>query len=404
LLLLGCEQEAITPSPQNDPAAAVVESKGLPEISASELEIELKEGIPFYANAETFSQAVFTLTRISSSDYLEWAAARNLTTGYHSFLEAMDRAETEGYQFQKSDLDYILPLDEGGAVQNPYFLYARLVSPEGYAYVGSDIHYFSGRKHVLVDEGDLSAIETARNQTGTVEGEGIYVWNRDVSISSDVFGLHENNHQKVQVESFGCPGVLGRSDQFGIVETWWQRLGVNGALTRQDEQRVGCSRRRCREATWGVFATTIDVIEVNSLNYRYIGGISYAFDNRERNRFNWTRTFPNVLISGKLFGGNDKTEFTHNTLENQPGNAANAVVRVLSTRVITPPAEFVGTAQENVLISPGFIATAPYRFANGSLNSVFGFIRVEGGSVSHKWTNRGNNPTNDPIGTEFRCQ
>jgi len=117
-------------------------SAALPTIDIQELTPKFKDGVPFYDDASEFNQALAAVTRASSSIYTEWANSHDFKSNYFNLTSALKRAETENYVFTDSDLDYVLPLKEGGAIQNPYNYYARLSDERGLLYIGDDIHFF----------------------------------------------------------------------------------------------------------------------------------------------------------------------------------------------------------------------------------------------------------------------
>lgn len=393
-LVFGCEKASIELSGDSTRFNVI---EPLPDISLSDLKIEYKEGVPFFEDARIFSRAHTLVSRTSQSEYLKWASSIGFRSDYFNLISALERAENPDYKFTKADMEYALPLKEGGAVQNPYHKYARLIDDRGLVFIGTDIHFFSGQKHVLVDEGSVAKILDAIERGISDPDNGVYVWN-----NAEIDDQYTSSYlDKVQIEQLTCPFTINNPyNIFGLTTLWWQSFYEGGGFGRTDEQKVGCGGGGCRQGTWGFFSSSVIVFNITGATFTVSSELNYAFDNRRRSGLNWIRTFPDVEIDGDIYNGTDDLNYLTVAGQINLDNTSQVNETTIGNETIDNIL-FSGVAEGNVVVTDPILLEVTYVFSNAE---PYADARIQDGQISHKWTNRGNNPITDPIGVEFSCQ
>jgi len=235
--------------------------------------------------------------------------------------------------------------------------------------------------------------------TETKPEDGVYVWlfdKPDYQANNE-----EDNDAKIQREFLNCPFELGRSAASSFSEfddLWWQRVIHNGGIGRTDEQRIGCSRKRCRQGTWGFLNTVMTVTNVNSNGYTISSMLMYAFDNRRRDGWIWKRTFPNVEVRHGLFNNGSPMQYTLEVTESN-SSGQSSTNNLGSEVMLGDLVELRGVAEANVAVTDGLILTVP--FSVSSPNNRLRKMIINLGEASHQW-DRGNSGA-DPISVVFTC-
>lgn len=406
-----CEKETLT----GTETAALAENEDftvLPQLEdrpLSELHISFINGIPAFENTQHFLMVDRVVSHSSETEYLAWAEREGLTSVYHDYLKLAERVEANPEvpsqeQISKAESRFIFHMDEGGVAINHFLTTPKLTDQESRLYIGDDLHAFLPKNHILIDQGTPELLESIILNPVSDAENGIIIQPNGGDINP-----YSANHgdDKVAVKELNCPDIItnGFDGRFGRdtpVENWWTTYENSRSSEEiQDEQRVGCSRRRCRRGTRAFLLTKAVITELSDTRYNSVILIRYAFNNRRRNRFNWTRTFPTVSMDR----GEENTPIMIR-VQNQ-GTEPNGTIVTRSNDVfgITYPplvaANGQGTAEEDyVLFSQTVTVNHPITDLPRALTRV---SFIEGG-IRHSWTSGSNNPLTDPISTEISCR
>lgn len=407
LMFQSCEKETLA----GTETTAVADDEAFTEIPQlenrplSELHVSFINGVPAYENTQQFLLINRVVSHTPEAEYLAWAEREGLTSIYHDYLKLAERVEANPAipsqeQITKAESRFIFHMEEGGVAINHHLVFPKLTDQKGRLYIGDNIHAFTPEEHILIDNGTPSQLKEALiNPVSDIEN-GVFV---------EPNGEYDNPYvssvadEKVQVESFPCPTIFVEStDNFLQGGNWWEtHEGFQWGFERQDEQRVGCSKKRCRHGTWAFFMARHLLLTVDDDTYQAVTVMRYAFNNRRRNRFNWTRIFPIVEIEDNRTSTNSQMVVRVQTqAQLQNGTFVTRSNRTFNVNYPGILANGTGTAQEDItILDVAYSVNVPI-----SDNGHIGQLSILDGSVSHRWRNIGNNTSNDPIYVEFRCE
>jgi hypothetical protein len=248
-----------------------------------------------------------------------------------------------------------------------------------------------------VDEGSVAKILDAIERGVSDPDNGVYIWH-----NAKIDNQYTSSHlDKVQIEQLTCPFTINFPDNvFALTDLWWQSFYQGGGFGRTDEQKVGCGGGGCRQGTWGFFSSSVIVFNVTGTTFTVSSELNYAFDNRRRSGFNWIRTFVDVEIDGDIINGGDDLNCLTVAGQINLDNTSQVVETTIGNETIDNIL-FSEVAEGNIAVTDPILIDVTYVFSNAA---PYADARIQDGQISHKWTNRGNNPITDPIGVEFSCQ
>jgi len=381
----------------------------LEELPLSELSISVVDGVPTYRSTPHFLQVNKAIGLASEAEYLRWSEEQGFSAPYHDYLKLAERIEANPdvpspEQVSEEEGTFIFHMDGGGVAINPYVPVTKMTDQEGRLYIGDDIHSFRPDYHILIDGGDELVLAEVMNNPVTDLEKGILV-----QPTTNLGNPYEEQKpfqpgQKVQVENLSCP--LEFSDSDDPARNFFNRYDAylaRAAIFREDEQEVGCSRRRCRRRTWTFLLSNTFPTQLSPTTFESVSLVNYAFNNQRRNRFNWTRTFPEVVVDNGAIGRQMRIRIEGFVL-----TQTQQIQRVNVIGNIAYPGQLLdsngsprGTAQEDIALqSVGFETS----FGVGGVVGFRTEQTIESGDVRHRWTTGCNNCAGDPISVEYRCQ
>lgn len=404
LLFFDCEREdQVTPSTESIPLISKVQK--LPTLPLADLTLSYKEGVPAFKDAASFMQALRSANAASEAAFVEWAEGQGFTSTFHKFLEVAGRIDASpdvqvADQLTKADRQYVTMLENVGIVQSIVLPYARITDEHGFVYIEDDIHAFTSKNHYLVEGGDLQDLRSLIEHGVSMPDEGRFIWS-ETEISEIPVLSESESSQKVQVERLDCSFPYNGGTQFpnaGGTSLWWEDVSGTIQVSRKDEQRVGCGGSGCREGTFAALVYREDVLSTTNGIRTITAFLSYYFDNRERAGFIWRRTFPNVTIDA-----GDPARLGGNTIplvfEVQVYDYILDRFDIYTDQMPSSVASFNGVASGNAILTD-ITYTARFPGQNFFVDDSW---LVDRGAVRHRWTNRGDDPVNDPISVEFSC-
>lgn len=410
--LLSC-----TPAPIAEPATsadntlpAVEVLQELDQLPLSQLAITLENGIPKYTSTSKFLQVHKAISWASEAAYLSWSERQGYQSPYHDYLKLAERIEANPEipsqeQISKREGQFIMHYSDGGIVMNPYLPVPKLTDQEGRLYIGDDLHSFSADHHILIDGGTPAQLEAVlANPIADLE-KGILV--QPITELSNPYErtASTEGEEKVQIESFDCPFLFSSSlDPLTNFFSFWSAPQAKAAIRRSDEQRVGCSRRRCRRTTDAILLSNTFTSQVNPNSFEAVSILRFFINNRRRNRFNWTRTFPTMVVDN-----GPEQEQMRVRLQAFVATSTNQLLpRLDIVRNIDYPGQLLepngsprGSAEEDLALESVGITTF---IGVGNAVGFDSFQTIVGGDVRHRWTSGSNNPTTDPISVTFNCR
>ncbi len=394
LMFQNCEQEGIISSFDVHPLKKT-EILPLPsDVRLDQLEISFVDGIPRYESTNAFLQAKQTLFSTHNKEYFAWAETIGFTSTYAKFEDILNRYEkaNKPEDFFLSDAEKEIVVYQEGHPPHLHsnLIFAKLTNDNGRLIIGGDLHIFTKGEHILIDDVNLNHLRNLKKPLTNNPEKGIYLFPYEEK-EENIF-LVKEEYTKTRSLLEDCIYFAGDSE--GGSE-------VNYERTKLDEQRVGCNRRGCRQRLESRISVWTIITEALGTEYRAIGTAVQSYSNTRRSGWKWIRTFPN------------------NRFDAPPGSSPlrfrlTSDLRVKGNRIVTLDEMFFASypsTQEEISAHDGSANGShlildvnlgvPYP-ASTVTNTSTGIYLVDG-RTRCRWSNRGNDPVNDPIAVVFGC-
>ena len=357
--------------------------------SIFDLEIGLKNGILHFKSQDDLSYAIDILGGMEDEAILSWYKTLNFDSYFQKYIEltaALSDSEEHIAMKSLSEIDdnQFNILNEGGVAIPPAFqIKSRVLSVNLEVYVGEYYHKYNRNHHFIAKVNAMNSAAILKGDIKHDPSNGLFVTqtnSQSVNLSSNISSSEALSLEKTATNEFNCVSPVSYFNQFNEFKT---------DITQRDEQRIGCSQKRCRERTFGTYLAETEVTgQDTGGNLILTSRVVYSYVNLKRDRWKWNPRFTDTRIDVSLsisdicnpppFLGQEAYEIVISRNDNNSSSGSLLIYSNSST-------------SNNCELHQGF----------GNIGTVVSGNELEG-NVSHTWTNFGNQ--SDPIQVIIGCR
>lgn len=409
--ILSCSESALlvenefVPEQQQLPEGVSI----LPAVTAAAsldgLGVTFTGGIPEYRDIQHLRQMFKTVQHATAEEYMAWSEANDFTSPYSLYKDALYRAELQvgnGRPFANTDLTVeeqdALFVDEEGSIdiRVKALLPAMIMRVDGKFFVGNSLNQWDIDHHYVIPDRDFELLEKARLNPNTPEDMSYYV--NDIIYEEGMFSPGERGADKVQLANFQCPQSYSQGLDGPIA--------ANGRiLIRQlvDTRRIDGRNQRMT----GQMLAINGILQLQNGLTSAINQLSVDYKNERRSGFTWIGTQPDVELEERVDDGpansggdvNSPLVFQRALF----GFTLGQGFRTVYNRPNEPSTEQLNQINPGSQSGIGVFDDFGMMFTRPQLTFPMGYIQSSG-TARVKWLERGDDPVNDPISTEFNCQ
>lgn len=421
--LLACEKDTLGIDQETNPVDSEVPALKLDlhasvnqNVALSDLDFTVVDGLLSFPTATAYREATYAVTKSNKQDYLNWVESTGIVTQQSEWLRLLrlrDDSEITDDQLESlltpKTRSYLEVRDETiipklfGQV-SPY-----LINEDGYLMIGGGLHEFTSEHHIYVADGKAETLAKVRlsGQTNFEVGE-IFQPNELVYLDDGKSDGTSDEYAKVQVRSYSCP-----HSHFS------NPVNVAGmsAFTLTDEQRVDNIRHRMTSA----YARGALILSGSppGRDYEVQWSSTTGYTNERRQTFwpSWRTTDATVQVdytfdepgngtplrtTDELVVSRWAAAIVNGSVEHLPFDSGQSRLNQPITNDGDIP--FIDVDSDtNVIILDDITATMTSVRPGTLTEVVFQYVNNDG-TISLRWTDVGDNTSDDPISCEYRCQ
>lgn len=372
-----------------------------------------------FPDSKAYREAIHATTRSSAQEYREWVEKLGILTQQSRMLEIRQQVETtcnsyadEEALLSNQDRKYIVMQDSTPMLTMFGQAAPYLVNYDGRLKIGDGLHEFTREHHILVTDEKLATLERAKIDRITNYSTGV-IYEPLVYSNQNKFGQSAASEKVQQGNLFCINSHLDRTtvDRNG--------RSVSG-FALEDEQRFDGNRERMQSA-WIRQVQTLSG-SAQSRTYDIVWSSTMGLVTQRKRWIGWRSIYPKVRIGYEKDNGSRPGSTIDPLIISRWATAFidqnGTIVRdnLTEDEANAPLLETFLTEHDNIPITVTSDGSAGRIVVIDDFSALFEVL-VPGtivetrfqhiqhdGTISARWTNRGDDVDNDPISVEYNCR